>query len=58
MTEERLKEICGIVNGTELFHVQRENEAFVDAVVRAGAECNVVKAEVEEVLAGQIRKAA
>ena len=58
MTEERLKEVQGVINGTEFFHVQRENEPFADAVVRAGAECKITKAEVDEVLAKSNRKAA
>lgn len=58
MTADRLKEVAGIITGTEVFKVQKEGESLIDAIVRAGVECNVTKPEVEEVLAGLSRKAA
>lgn len=51
MTEDRAKEVEGVINGTEFFHVQRKNEDFVSAVIRAGSECNITKTEVEEIIA-------
>jgi len=52
MTEDRAKKVEGVINGTEFFHVQRKNEDFVSAVIRAGGDdCKVTKVEVEEIIA-------